>query len=95
MKLVIRIFFEHHFWASCTSVQKPTETDMTGEEYQERLHHQRIHHKAEISVIEDTYARTKSTMLTHVQHAQHALGKDKLNVVAYKLDVLAEMLGGE
>ena len=61
----------------------------------EALHHQRIHHKAEISVVEDTYARMKSTMLTHVQHAQHALGKNKLNVVAYKLDVLAEMLGGE
>ncbi len=61
----------------------------------EALHHQRIHHKAEISVIEDTHARRKSTMLANVQHAQHALGKSKTNVVAYKLDVLAEMLGSE
>lgn len=68
---------------------------MTGEEYQERLHHQRIHHKAEIDVIEDTHARMKSTMLRYVQNAQHALGKNKLHVTAYQLDVLAEMLGSE
>jgi len=61
----------------------------------EALNHQRIHHKAEIDVIEATHARSKSTMLVNVQHAQHALGKSKMNVVAYKLDVLAEMLGAE
>jgi len=61
----------------------------------EALHHQRIHHKAEISVIEDTHARMKSTMLRFVQNAQHALGKNKLHVTAYQLDVLAEMLGSE
>lgn len=56
------------------------------------LHHQRIHHKAEISVIEDTHARMKSTMLRFVQNAQHALGKNKLHVTAYQLNVMRELL---
>jgi len=73
-------------------------------DHEAQLNHQRIHHKAEISEIEGEYARTKSTMLTYVENAQAALGKvrsgydlrtDKLHVVAYQLDVLAEMLGGE
>jgi hypothetical protein len=62
---------------------------------EEDLLNERIHHEAKVREIEGEYARTKSTMLTYVENAQAALGKDKLHVVAYQLDVLAEMLGGE
>ena len=70
----------------------------------EVLSNLRNDHEAKVSEIEGEYARTKSTMLTYVENAQAALGKvrsgydlrtDKLHVVAYQLDVLAEMLGGE
>lgn len=59
------------------------------------LLNQRVHHEAKVRFIEGEYARTKSTMLTYVKNAQAALSKDKLHVVAYQLDVLAEMLGSE
>ena len=52
-----------------------------------------VHHEAKIRLIEAEHERVRSTMLKYVQTAQYALGKNKLDVTAYQLDVLSDLLG--
>jgi cephalosporin-C deacetylase-like acetyl esterase len=68
-------------------------SDIWDEFWEERLHNQRVHHEAEIREIEAKHERVRSTMLKYVQTAQYALGKNKLDVTAYQLDVLSDLLG--
>ena len=68
-------------------------SDIWDEFWEERLHNQRVHHEAEIREIEAKHDRVRSTMLKYVQTAQYALGKNKLDVTAYQLDVLSDLLG--
>lgn len=58
-----------------------------------RLHHQRIHHEAEIRLINAEHDDLLEKLLTLVALAQHSLGKNKPHVTEYQLDRMYDLLG--
>ena len=66
---------------------------MSDEEYQERLHHQRIHHEAKIRLIEAEHDDLLEKLSTLVTIAQAGLAKDKPHVTEYQLDRMCDLLG--
>ena len=59
------------------------------------LHHQRIHHGAEISLIKAENEALLNRLLTFVALAQASLDKKKLHVTEYQLNVMRELLEAE
>ena len=66
---------------------------MSDEEYQERLHHQRIHHDAEIRLIKAEHDDLLERLHTLVTIAQAGLAKSKPHVTEYQLDRMYDLLG--
>ena len=66
---------------------------MSDEEYQERLHHQRIHHEAEIRFLNAAQDARLDALRRLVTLAQHSLGKNKPHVTEYQLDRMYDLLG--
>jgi hypothetical protein len=66
---------------------------MSDEEYQERLHHQRIHHEAKIRLIEAEHDAVLEKLSTLVTIAQAGLAKNKPHVTEYQLDRMCDLLG--
>lgn len=66
---------------------------MSDEEYQERLHHQRIHHEAEIRLAKAEHDDLLERLLTLVTIAQAGLAKNKPHVTEYQLDRMYDLLG--
>jgi hypothetical protein len=76
-----------------TQNQQRKETAMSDEEYQERLHHQRIHHDAEIRLVKAEHDDLLEKLFTLVTIAQAGLAKDKPHVTEYQLDRMYDLLG--
>lgn len=68
---------------------------MSDEEYQERLHHQRIHHEDEIRFLNAAQDARLDALRRLVTLAQHSLGKNKPHVTEYQLDRMCDLLGSE
>lgn len=66
---------------------------MSDEEYQERLHHQRIHHEAAIRLVKAEHDDLLDQLRRLVTLAQHSLGKNKPHVTEYQLDRMYDLLG--
>jgi len=66
---------------------------MSDEEYQERLHHQRIHHEAAIRLVKAEHDDLLEKLSTLVTIAQAGLAKDKPHVTEYQLDRMYDLLG--